>query len=151
MRDLDSAIAVIEGINPIVMTVAVGALDTGDVDLRGYDGAVVALHLGAKHASDTLSGTNKITFELEHADDDGTGAAGTYAAVAAADVVGVTPASGVIYTVDAAGDCEQVFQCGYIGGKRFIKVTATPAGTIANGLPLSVELVKGYPSFKPIP
>ena len=145
MRDLDSQLVVVEGINPIVMTVAVGALNTGNVDLQGFDGAEVVLHFGAKHASDTLSATNKITFLLEHADDDGTGSPGAYAAVAAADVIGVTPATGVIYVVDAEADVAQVFQCGYVGNKRYIRATATPAGTIANGVPLAVEVIKGFP------
>jgi len=149
MRDLDSQLVAVEGINPIVMTVAVGAQNTGNVNLQGFDGALVVLHFGAKHASDTLSGTNKITFLLEHADDDGTGSPGSYAAVAAADVIGVTPESGVIYVVDAAGDVAQVFQCGYVGNKMFIRVTATPAGTIANGVPLSVEIIKGFPRSIP--
>jgi hypothetical protein len=149
MRDLYSNVVVVEGINPIVMTVAVGAKNTGSQDLQGFDGAVVAIHVGAKHASDTLSGTNKITALLEHADDDGTGAAGSYSNVAETDVVGVTPASGVVYTIDAAGKCEQVFQCGYVGGKRFIRLTLTPAGTIANGVPLAVEVLKGFPNYTP--
>ena len=149
MRDLDSHLVVVEGINPIVMTVAVGAKDTGSQDLQGYEGAVIAIHVGAKHASDTLSATNKITCLLEHADDDGTGAAGTYAAVAAADVRGVTPASGVVYTIDDAAKCALATQLGYVGGKRFVKLTLTPAGTIANGVPVSVEVVKGFPAKIP--
>lgn len=149
MRDLDSALVVVEGINPIVQTVAVGALDTGNQDLQGYEGAVVALHIGAKHASDTLNSTNKITVLLQHADDDGAGSPGDYANVAAADVQGVTPSSGVIYTIDDAAKCAQVFQCGYVGGKRFIKATLTPAGTIANGVPVAVEVIKGFPHAIP--
>lgn len=150
MRDLDSALVVVEGINPVVQTVAVGALHTGNQDLQGYNGAVLAVHVGAKHASDTLNSTNKITVLLEHAEDDGTGAPDTYEAVAAADVQGVTPASGVVYTINDAAKCAQVFQCGYVGGRRFIRATLTPAGTIANGVPVAVEIIKGFPNELPV-
>lgn len=149
MRDLYSNAVVVEGVNPITMTVAVGAKNTGDQDLQGFDGAMVVVHVGAKHASDTLSGTNKITCLLEHADDDGTGAAGTYASVAATDVVGVTPSSGVVLTIDDAAKCAMVHQLGYVGGKRFIKLTMTPAGTIANGVPIAAEVIKGFPNYIP--
>lgn len=149
MKDLDSNVVVVEGVNPIVMTVAVGAKNTGDLDLQAFDGAVVVVHVGAKHASDTLNSTNKITVLVEDADDDGTGAAGTYASVDAVDMVGVTPASGVCLTIDDAAKCAMVHQFGYVGSKRFLKVTATPAGTIANGVPIAIELVKGFPQYVP--
>jgi len=149
MRDLDSNIVVVEGVNPIVMTVAVGAKNTGDLDLQSFGGAVVVVHVGAKHASDTLSATNKITVLVEDADDDGTGAAGTYAAVDTIDIVGATPASGVVLTIDDAAKTAMVHQFGYVGDKRFLKVTATPAGTIANGVPIAIELVKGFPAYVP--
>lgn len=149
MKDLDSNLVVVEGVNPITMTVAVGAKNTGDLDLQGFDGAVIVVHVGAKHASDTLSSTNKITVLVEDADDDGTGAAGTYASVDAVDMVGVTPASGVCLTIDDAAKCAMVHQFGYVGDKRFLKVTATPAGTIANGVPIAIELCKGFPRYVP--
>lgn len=149
MKDLDSNLVVVEGVNPITMTVAVGAKNTGDLDLQGFDGAVIVVHVGAKHASDTLSGTNKITVLVEDADDDGTGAAGTYGNVDAIDMVGVTPSSGVVLTIDDAAKCAMVHQFGYVGDKRFLKVTATPAGTIANGVPIAIELCKGFPRYVP--
>lgn len=149
MRDMDSNNVAVQGIAPIVMTVAVGAKDTGNVNLQGFDGALVELNFGAKHASDTLNSTNKITVLVEHADDDGTGSAGSYAAVAAADVIGVTPSSGVVHTVDGADKVAQIVQFGYVGNKMFLKITATPAGTIANGVPLAVSIIKGYPRRVP--
>lgn len=149
MRDMDSNNVAVQGIAPIVMTFALGAQNTGNVNLQGFDGALVELNLGAKHASDTFNSTNKITFLVEHADDDGTGSPGAYASVAAADVIGVTPSSGVVHTVDAVGKLAQIVQFGYVGNKMFLKVTATPAGTIANGLPLAVTVIKGYPRRVP--
>ena len=149
MRDLHSRLVALEGVNPIVMTVAVGAKDTGNIHLQGFQSAEVLLHIGAKHASDTLNGTNKITVKLEHADDDGTGSPGSYASVGADDVVGVTPSSGVIYTVDDAAKCALLFQCGYVGDKPFSKVTLTPTGIIANGVPIACEILKGDPAYVP--
>ena len=149
MRDMDSNTVVVEGVNPIVMTVAVGAKDTGNIDLQGFEGALLVVHVGAKHASDTLSATNKITILFQDAEDDGTGSPGSYASVDTVDVVGVTPASGVVLTIDDAAKCGMVHQLGYVGNARFIKATATPAGTIANGVPIALEIVKGYANYVP--
>lgn len=149
MKDMDSNVVVVEGVNPIVMTVAVGAKDTGNIDLQGFDGALLVVHVGAKHASDTLNGTNKITILFQDAEDDGTGSPGSYANVDTVDVVGVTPASGVVLTIDDAAKCAMVHQFGYVGDKRFVKATATPGGTIVNGVPIALEIVKGYPNYVP--
>jgi len=149
MKDMDSTTVVVEGINPIVQTFAVGALNTGNIDTQGFDGALLVVHVGAKHASDTLNSTNKITILFQDAEDDGTGAPGSYANVDEVDIVGATPASGVVLTIDDAAKCAMVHQFGYVGDKRFIKATATPAGTIANGVPIAIEIVKGYPNYVP--
>lgn len=151
MRDLDAHISVVEGVNSYAMTVGGGAKDSGNQDLQGYNGAVIALDVGAKHASDTLSGTNKITLLLEHAEDDGTGVPGAYEAVAAEDVRGGTPVAGVLQVIDHVDDTAQVYQFGYIGPRRFIKTTLTPAGTIANGVPLCLMVIKGFPNYIPTP
>lgn len=149
MRNLDMELVAVQAIAAQLVTSGGGAVDSGNQDVQGYEGLLISMDFGAEHASDTLSGTNKVTCLLQHADDDGTGSPGSYANVAAADVVGVTPSSGVVYTVDAAADADQVVQFGYVGTKRFVKLTLTPAGTIANGLPVSVQFLKGFPHSVP--
>jgi hypothetical protein len=150
MRDLTSNVKVTKGVAPINSTVGVGALTANNVDLQGFISAIVELSVGAKHGSDTINSTNKWTLKLEHADDDGTGVAGAYGNVATADIIGATPSSGVVLTIDAENKMAQVYQYGYVGGKRFIKATLTPAGTIANGTPMCVNVLKGHPAKAPV-
>ena len=149
MRDLNSNLKVVTAVLPTLSTDGVGALASASLDLAGYDSAMLILSMGAKHASDTINSTNKWTLLLEHADDDGTGVAGTYANVGTDDVIGVTPASGVLKVIDTSGEMSSQFQYGYVGGRRFIRATLTPAGTITNGSPVAITLVKGHPNLAP--
>lgn len=148
MIDLDSQLVAVNGITPQVITSSGGAKNTGDVDLQGFNGALVVFPIGA-NGGDTLNGTNYITLTLEHADDDGTGSAGSYTAVTDSEIVGATSTSGVVVTIDAAAEDDLVYQLAYIGGKRFIKATITPNGTLSNGNPAAVTVIKGAASFRP--
>jgi len=145
VRDLHSNIDIVTAIFPVLVLDATTP-DAAEVDLRGFNSAEVEISVGLKSAD---AGT--ITIQLTHADDDGTGVAGDYANVAAADVLGVTPSSGIIHTVDCDADAStsNVFRYGYIGGKRFIKITVAEAGDNANGVILGVNVVKGHPDLGP--
>ena len=91
-------------------------------------------------------GGAKVEMIIDHADDDGTGAAGTYAAVAIADVIGPTSVtSGVV--ASTTGD-ESFLEVGYKGGKRFIRVTLQPTA-LTNGGPISAMVIKGVPRHAP--
>src|SRR5919109_1022594 len=97
MRDLHSNIALAQGIKAQTITTAGGAKNTGDIDLQGFNSAVVVINFGS--SGDTLAAGVKFDVKLEHADDNGRGAAGTYAAVAAKDVNFAAPE----VTPDASG------------------------------------------------
>lgn len=150
MKDLYHNLKAVDRIAPQVVTSGGGAVNTGDVDLQGYEGALIEAHFGANNGSDTVNATNHIDVTVEHADDDGTGSPGSYSAVAAADVLGVTPASGVVFDDNGAAADDQVYLAGYIGGKRFVKVTVTPRGTLTNGTPLSVTVYGGHARHQPV-
>lgn len=141
MKDLHSNIDIVQAVKPILVLDATVPAAVA-VDLQGYNSAEVELSVGLKSVD-----TGTITLKLEHADDDGTGAAGSYANVAAADVLGVTPSSGIIKTIDCDTDADtsNVFRYGYIGGKRFIKLTLAENDDNANGVILGVNVVKGHP------
>ena len=149
MRDLHSNVGIAHAISAQTVTSGGGAVNSGDVDLQGFGSAEIVLNIGA-NGGDTLNGTNYFEVLIEHADDDGTGAAGAYAAVEADDVIGVTPASGVVVTIDDAAEDELSYNVGYIGDKRFVKVTITPNGTLTNGNPMSCDIVKGNPKLSPV-
>jgi hypothetical protein len=150
MRDLHSNIALVQGIKAQTITTGGGAKNTGDVDLQGFNSAVIAVNFGS--SGDTLAAGVKFDVKLEHADDNGAGAAGTYAAVAAKDVNFASPvvtpdASGNMILVDAPGEDNSVHKIGYVGNKRFIKCTVTPSSGNTNGTPVSVTIIKGNPAI----
>ena len=139
MKDLYNNLAFTKVLDPV--SLADGESMETVVDLADFNSAVVIWHCGV---SATTSGSNYWTCTLQHADDDGTGSAGDYANVAAADVLGVTPASGVVFTMDDnANEDSQIYSCGYVGGKRFLKVKLDEQGAGPTMLQ-SAMVIKGH-------
>lgn len=139
MKDLYNSIIAEQTIAPVVGTNG-GAPDAVEIDLAGCESAVLLISTGVE--AGTLDGSNYWTFTMTHADDNGKGAAGSYANVEAADVQGVTPSSGIVLTLDANAETPQICKIGYIGGKRFVKITPGETGTAQN-LPMAVITIKG--------
>lgn len=107
------------------------------VDLDGYEAAMIEVAVGV--GGITFTDSNKIEFKLTHSDDNS-----TYAAVVAADVQGVTPATGgIIKSLVAAHAAATVNKIGYIGRKRYLKILADFSGTHGTGTPICVTVVKG--------
>jgi len=134
MKDLYNHIEFVQAIKPVlVLDNNVPAAAT--VDLAGFNSAVIELSVGLKSADE---GT--ITLKAEHSD------TSNFANVAAADIQGVTPAEGVIYTIDADSDdsTSRIVKFGYVGGKRYLKLTIAEVGANANGVILGVTVVKGH-------
>jgi len=139
MKDLHSNIKPVAIIHPVVVS-ATG--NSGDIDLSGFNSCEIIVDAGID-AGTGLGASHNLVFTLTHADDNGSGAAGSYANVAAADVLGVTPSSGVVLTIDSTDEDNTLYRIGYIGGKRFIKLTWTETGTVS--MPMSVSVIKGHP------
>ena len=135
MRDLANSIAVLATLAPAART---ASADGTGVDLKGFESATVIAEIGAEGI--TLSGTDYITFSLEHSDDDS-----TYTAVASADVVEGTVASGVFATYDADAEAPAVATIGYVGGKRYVRAVVGYEGTHGTATPTSAVIVKGHP------
>jgi hypothetical protein len=144
MKDLYNHIKPVQAIVPVLILDATVPAAV-EIDLQGFNSATIEISCGAKGAGDT--GT--ITFALTHADDDGTGVAGAYADVAAKDVLGATPASGVILTLAGGAVAAAVHKFGYVGGKRFIKLTPAEADSNSTGTIVSATVIKGHPSDVP--
>lgn len=129
---------------------ALGVTGSATSDLLGYNGAEILI--GVRGSGATLGAAKNIKITLLHGD---TSTAAT-AAVASADVIGVTPSSGVVKTYSAAptGSARD-FRIGYIGGKRHIRVRYTASGaataaTGANGIQFTVTVIKGLPAVAPV-
>ena len=79
-------------------------LQSGNIDLQGFHSAEVVAYLGdIDELGGSPVGDAKVQLLLEHADDDGTGSPGAYAAVALADVLGPsTVTAGIVATTGDA-------------------------------------------------
>ena len=146
LHDLVNNIAVEQCLAP--QTIQGAALNSGNIDTRGYGAVAVVLAVG--NIVDTLDSTHRIDVKIEHAEDDGTGAPAAYAACTDEDVLNASGlTSGQFLSVDAAGKESKRHVIGYRGGKRFIKVTATPV-SLSTGGPVAMMTLKGAPAFAPV-
>ncbi|MCK0207522.1 hypothetical protein MWN33_05685 [Starkeya koreensis] len=141
MRDIISNIAVASVIAP-------AAYDADNVpaaiDLKGFDAAMLAIHVGAGGIS--FNGTNKIEFKLTHSDDDA-----TYEPVTDADLQGVSGvSSGIVLALKAAHPDPSVTRVGYVGNRRFIKLLADFSGTHGTATPLAATVIKGHARERPV-
>lgn len=144
MKDLDSNISPTSILHAVVVS---GTSNSGDIDLAGYNSAQFVIDVGVD-AGSGLGASHNLVFTLTHADDNGSGAAGSYANVGTGDVLGVTPSSGVVLTIDSTDEDNTLYTFGYVGGKRFVKLTWTETGTVS--MPMSISLIKGHPLDAPV-
>jgi len=130
-----------------IQTITDTALVSGDIDLKGFEAVQVLVDFGdiAEMGASPV-GNAAIAVKLEHADDDGSGAPAAYAEVSDADVVGPAGVSaGVVATTSS--DLVPI-RFGYVGGKRFIKVTLTPTD-LATGGPVGIWVEKAHARHAP--
>lgn len=112
-------------------------------DIGKHDACTILVCVGV--GGITFSGVNKVEFKLTHSDDNS-----TFIDVVQADVVGPTVgAGGIIRTLDAAHAAATVAECGYKGGKRFLRCLADFSGTHGTGTPISVVAIRGLPLTAP--
>lgn len=140
MRDLHNNLSVVRVLDAATIT-ADGAGDA-DVDLQGYNGCEMIVVVGA--SGDTLSGSVKISLELEESDDDT-----TYTDVADADILGATGAgSGQFALIDDPSEDDTVYSAGYIGDKRYLRLIVNVTGTHTNGTPIGACAIRGHGRHK---
>ena len=147
MRDLHNNVAPAQALPAQTINQGTGALNTGTVDLSGFNGAQVVVHYGeiVEMGASPIGGA-QIAIKLEHADDDGSGAPAAFTDATAADVTGVAAVTaGVVAT--ATSDLVPT-SFGYVGDKLYIRVTLTPTGLTSGG-PVGVIVNKGYPRHAP--
>ena len=126
-RQLSSRLNVAPSLAPATYTAsAIGA----GADLAGYHAAAVYIVTGA-----ITDGTH--TFEVQESDDNA-----TYTAVAESNLHGAEPAIG-------AADGNKVYEIGYKGTKRYIRVAVTVAGATSGGA-YTAFVVRGRPYSAPV-
>lgn len=113
------------------------------VDLLGYRAVMVLLYIGI--GGITFTTTNKIEFILEHSNDNT-----NWTAVVSADLPGHTVAAGgIVRSLVAAKAAADVQELPYVGGRRYVRLTADFSGTHGTGTPMTAFMVRGMPEQMP--
>ncbi len=149
-RSTHDTLDITQEIVPQTLTQAASpaGLASGNIDTQGFDSLQLALVLGdIDEMGGSPVGLSKIDITVDHAADDGTGSPATYAAVASADIDGFDVNAGGQITSPPTND-NDVVRFGYIGSKRFVRVTLHPNG-LTNGGPVALVAVKGHAHLTP--
>lgn len=133
MRDLASNITIRAVIPPAVVSDNTAAVSTV-IDRRGYDSLTYVIATGTLADADAT-----FTALLEESDASGSG----FTAVADADMIGTEALASFTYADDGA-----VRKLGYIGHKRYTRLTITPAAN-SGSAPFSAVAVLGHASARP--
>ena len=112
------------------------------VDIQGYENVAIVVDSGVEGI--TLSGTNKIEFELEHSDDNS-----SWSDAESADVNGSLGSGGLFLTLDDNAESPQISEIEYLGSKRYVRVVANFSGTHGTGTPCSAFVILGKPRHAP--
>lgn len=136
MRDLYRNVLVTQHLAPVVSTVT---RTSTSIDMQGYNSVSAIVSLGL--AGDTLSASVYWTLKLQHSDDDS-----SYSDVATADVYN----GNTNFVVNSPSLDRNVYQFGYLGSKRYLKLVATPTGTHSVGTPIGMISLRGTPAYAPV-
>ena len=134
MRDIANSLHVLPAIAPVVATDNT-ALVSAIIDLQGYGGAMFAIATGTLADADAT-----FTVLLEEGDAANLSDA---AAVADADLIGTEALASFTFAGDGV-----TRKLGYIGAKRYLRLTITPANNTGNA-PLCAMAVLGRPALAP--
>lgn len=140
MRDIHSLMTRILAIGNAVYA---ATTTPAAIDLQGFDAAEINLDLGV--GGITFTGVNKIDFTLTHSDDNS-----TYTNVADADLLGVTGTTlGIIKSLQTLQAAAAVYRFGYIGNKRYLKLSAVFSGTHGVGTAIAASVSGKRPRLTP--
>lgn len=112
----------------VTATVASASVDTAD-----FNALTFLVSVGAF----SFSGTNKISLQMQHSDDDS-----AWSNCADADIYNAEDgANGYAKILDAGGETSNVYPCHYRGNKRYVRMNLVVGGTVS--VPACVIAVKG--------
>lgn len=135
MRDLYHNLKCVRALSPVAPTDNTAQVSE-IIDLQGYDSCLFVIQTGSLGDAGA-----EFTVLLEEGDN---AALSDNAAVADADLIGTE----ALASFDQADD-DSVFKLGYIGGKRYVRMTITPTnnGTAAY---MNVLAILGNAELKPV-
>ena len=136
-KDLANNLKSLQLYKPQVNTSNATTVNSTEHDLATTQGAMIQVCVGT--SADTLSGSLKYDFALQHSDTSGSGFANV---TSATDVsYGTVDASGIFATVDDAAEDDANYQIGYAGTKRYVRVNIVAAGNHSSGTPLAINII----------
>lgn len=145
MHDLMNSVVVSQPLAP--QTVSTAPVTSAAIDMQGAESLAFITAVGT--IVDVLDASNRIDIKIEHADDDGNGAPESYAACTDSDVAGASGlVDGVFLSIDAAAKTGKSHTIAYRGGKRFVRLSATPV-SLDDGGTLAMIAIKGNLAQQP--
>jgi hypothetical protein len=135
MRDLANTIAVRRAISPVAATTDNTPYVSQVIDTSGFEGFMFAINAGSLADADAT-----FTTLIEHGDAANLSDA---AAVADAQLTGTEAGASLTFADDNA-----VKKIGYVGSKRYVRLTVTPANNTGNVF-LSAVAILGHSRFNP--
>lgn len=144
MKDLASDIGVRNAALSAILTTTPTAIE---IDRSGFESVTFAYQTGV--GGITFSGVNRIDWTMEHSDVSGSG----YTAVGVDDVVlpGATLITGgIVRRHDAAHAAASVRRAGYIGEKRYVRLTPVFVGTHSTGTQVAAVAILGDANSRPV-
>lgn len=138
-RDGMSAINILPAIPPVVQTNSDAAIVGNIIDTLGYDSLTFAIAAGALTDADAT-----FAVSMEHGDNS---ALSDTAAVASTNLVGTL----ALAAFTAASDDNKTRKVGYVGPKRYVRLTITPTGNNAGAAAVAAVAILGNLSSGPAP
>ncbi len=120
--------------------------NSASVDLQNFDSVAFAVNVGA--TGDTWSGTNRVELQVQESADNA-----TWTAVADSDLLHVVTggqATGTFMILNANAQGGQVYETGYRGNQRYVRIALANFGTTSVGTPMDVLAILGRPRTSPI-
>lgn len=134
MRDLMNNVHIVNAIPPIAARTDNTAIVSSIIDVRDYGSAIFALSIGTNTDANA-------TFAVTMDESNDSGMSGSNA-VAAGDLTGTYALAGFTFADDT-----ETRKIGYVGTKRYIRLTVTPSGNDSGNIFLAAVAVLGHPAI----
>ena len=136
IRDLHNNIHPVVAISPAAARTDNTAIVSAIIDTRGYESLEFLINVGTNTDADVT-----FTVLVEDGDD---AALADNAAVADAQLLGTEALAGFTFADDV--ECRKI---GYVGNKRYVRMTITPADNAAGNIFVDAIAVLGHPAMVP--
>lgn len=144
MRDLVSRVSISTPHFPAILTATPTAVT---VDRRGFESVTFAVDAGI--GGITFTGTNRIDWTMMHSDDGSTWTNVTTGDVRGAAGTEPTITTGIVESYIAAKAAVSTTEYGYVGDKRYVRLTPVFGGTHATGTTVGTKAILGHPANSP--